>query len=519
MSDLVLPQDVGVAAIGLKTGLVVPNDDIAEITADTVAKVVADNDIICVTEAVVARSQNHYVSCSELAVDIRQKLKLKPGSTLAVISPIASRNRFSLIMKALALATEGGKVIVQLTTPFDEVGNQIMDEEFATTRLRLKKTLKSLLAARGNTPQLNVLIREIIAGLKLQEMGYNIISIRKITGQGIADLTVRTPDGKLAVIEVTFEDLTKAATKSLGIQKDVPGAEQALAVAVNLEHKRLTLVDANQYLTNKQIEPTTFDYGPQLASYYEPDVIYPTELGERSFSHPITKMDYRELYLQMITEAGARGEMIFTNNPLKVYDFGYIDGICIGAVHEREKLLELFHSFGAMVPVITLQDIGPGHWGVIGSNISDTEKGILKLLPEDADGSADRIKNRIKEKTGKNVEVLIFGDGAYKDPDTGIYELADPHPAIGVSSGLRHVALRTGTKLKLQVDTLHRRGYSKEEIAEILTNKENEITQESLGTTPRSVTSILGTLADLIAGSADAGTPIVLIRGFQYSPA
>jgi F420-0:gamma-glutamyl ligase len=518
MKDLILPKDIGVAAIGLKTGLIIPNDDIAEITADTVAPVVADKDIICVTEAVVARSQNHYVSCTELAEDIKQKLQLRPGSTLAVISPIASRNRFSLIMKALALATDGGKVIVQLSTPFDEVGNQVMDEEFATTRFRLKKTLKSLREARGNTPQLNVLIREIVAGLKLQEMNYNIISIRKISGQGIADLTVRTPEGKLAVIEVTFENLKKAAVKAVGIQRDVPEAQQALAVTVNLEHQCLTLVDANQYLANEQIEPTVYDFSPQVAYYYEPDVIYPNELGKRSFSHPVTKMDYRELYLQMIAEAGARGEVVFTNNPLKVYDFGYIDGICIGAVHEQEKLLELFRSFGAMVPVITLQDVGPSNWGIIGSNISDLQKGILKLLPENADDTADGIKKRIAEKTGKEVEVLIFGDGAYKDPDTGIYELADPHPAIGVSSGLRNVALRTGTKLKLQVDTLFSQGYSRDEITEILQTSETKAAQENLGTTPRSVTSIVGTLADLIAGSADIGTPIVLIRGFQYTP-
>ena len=144
----------------------------------------------------------------------------------------------------------------------------------------------------------------------------------------------------------------------------------------------------------------------------------------------------------------------------------------------------------------------------------------MKLLPEDASGAADRIKDRIKEKTGKSVEVLIFGDGAYKDPDTGIYELADPHPAIGVSEGLRQAALRTGSKLKLQVDTLHSQGYSREEIAAILAQKDDKgekVAQESLGTTPRSVTSILGTLADLVAGSADAGTPIVLIRGFEYT--
>lgn len=333
MNKLTLPANSGVAAIGLKIGLIVPYDDIASITTDAVKPIVDDGDIICITEAVVARSQNRYLSCSELAGEVQEKLNLKSGGTLAVISPIASRNRFALIMKTLAMATRGGKVIVQFPIPFDEVGNQVIDEEFATTRLRLKKTLWSLRDARGNTPMLNVLIREIIAGLKLQEIGCHIISIRKIAGKGIADLTVRMPDGKLAVIEVTFAELEKAARKAVGIQKDVPGAEHALAIAVNLEHNYLTMVDANDFFQHKNIEPIKLDFSPQIDSYYERDVIFANELGNNSFSHPITNVDYRGLYLQMIEEGGARGEVIFTNNPLKIYDLGYIDGVCIGAVH------------------------------------------------------------------------------------------------------------------------------------------------------------------------------------------
>lgn len=518
MGKFILPATTGVAAIGVKTGLIIPNDDIAAITAEAVKSFVEDDDIICVTEAVVARSQNRYVSCAELAEDVQKKLNLKPKSTLAVISPIASRNRFALVLKALAMATEGGKVILQLSIPFDEVGNQVIDEKFANTRLRLKKVLKSLQEARENTPQLNVLIREIIAALKLQEIGYDIISIRKITGKGIADLTVMTPKGKLAVAEVTFADLEKAVRKSIGIKKDVEGAQQALAITVDLGHHKLTVVDAEIYQADpKNAQLKIYDFGPQLDSYYDPDVVYTNEMENITFSHPITGLDYRDMYLKMIESTGAQGEVIFTNNPLKVYDRGYINGVCIGAVHEREKLRELFSSFGAMVPVITIQEVGPGPWGVIGSNVSDFEEGMLKLLPGDADSTADKIKGKIKEVSGKDVEILIFGDGAYKDPDTGIYELADPYPAIGVSEGLRNAALRTGTKLKLQVDTLHNQGYSREAIEEILHNKQDKITVENLGTTPRSVTSIVATLADLVAGSADAGTPIVLVRGFQYS--
>jgi len=514
MEKFSLPSIAGVAAVGLKTGLIFPNDDIVSITVDTVKPYVEDNDIICVTEAVVARSQNRYITCEELAEDVQRKLNLSPKSTLAVISPIASRNRFALVLKALAMATRGGKVILQFSIPFDEVGNQVVDEEFATTRLRLKKVLKSLQEARENTPQLNVLIREIIAALKLQEIGYSILSIRKITGKGIADLTIKTPEGKLAVAEVTFENLERAAQKAVGIKKDVEGAQEALAISVNLAHHKIIMVNA-ETLDN----PKTYDFGHQVNSYYDPDVIYTNELENLKFSHPITCMDYRELYKKMIEAGNAECEVIFTNNPLKVYDRGYINGVCIGAVHEREKLKELFESFGALVPVATIQDIGPEPWGVIGSNVSDFEKGVLKLLPGDANDTAEKIKTKIKEATGKEVEVLIFGDGAYKDPDTGIYELADPYPAIGVSSGLKSASLRTGTKLKLQVDTLHNQGYSREQIEQMINNHQDKITRESLGTTPRSVTSIVATLADLVAGSADAGTPIVLVRGFNYSKA
>ncbi|NLK01240.1 MAG: F420-0--gamma-glutamyl ligase [Clostridia bacterium] len=517
MDKLVLPDSAGLMAMGLKIGLIVPHDDMASITAEAVKPVAADNDIVCITEAVVARSQNRYVTCKEMALEVQEKLNLKPGSTLAVISPIASRNRFALIMKTLAMATRGGKVIVQMSIPFDEVGNQVVDEEFVTTRLRLKKTLQSLLDARGNTPMLNVLIREIVAALKLQEIGYHIIAIRKITGQGIADLTVRTPEGKLAVVEVTFADMERAANKAIEIKRDVPGAELAMAAAVNLEHKYLTLVDAKKYVEKGEGEAVKLDFSQQQDSYTETDAIFTNEMGDLVFSHPVTGVDYRELYLQMIQEGGAKGKVIFTNNPLKVYNLGYIDGVCIGAVHEREKLRELFHSFGAMVPVTTIREIGPEPWGLIGSNVSDYEEGVLKLLPEDANETAEDIKRKIYEETGKDVEILIFGDGAYKDPDTGIYELADPHPAVGVSSGLKNAGLRTGTKLKLLVDTLHRQGYSREEIIEYMEKRKGETAAESLGTTPRSATSIIATLADLVAGSADAGTPIVLVRGFNLS--
>lgn len=140
----VLSEKAGVAVVGIKTGLIMPTDDIVEVTMDAVEDIVDDGDIVCVTEAVVARSQNRYITCDELAEDVKNKLGIRSDGTVAVISPIVSRNRFALGLQAIARAVNKGRVVVQLTVPRDEVGNQVIDEEFANNRLRFKKVLRSL---------------------------------------------------------------------------------------------------------------------------------------------------------------------------------------------------------------------------------------------------------------------------------------------------------------------------------------------------------------------------------------
>ena len=512
-----IPSGAGVIVISLRTPLILPSDDIRAVAVDAVKDLVEDQDIICITESVVARSQNRYVTCDQLAGDLISKMNLRNNSRLAVISPIVSRNRFALILRAIAQATRRGHVVVQLAIPDDEVGNQVIDEEFVTQRLRLKNILNHLQEIRGNTPHMNVLIREVLAALKLQEIGYDIQAIRKITGQGIGDLTLRDPKGQTVVAEISFENLDKTVRRVLDIRKDV-GCEGALAITVDLERKQIIVVDAEQYQKAgpEKTALRKYSYQDLLNQYRDAECIYSEEITQRLFHHPITHMDYPRMYLDIIEGEGATGEILLTNNPLKVFDSGYIDGVVIGAVHKRHQLKDLFHSFGTETPVRTIQEMGPEPWGVIGSNASDVEKGILKLLPDNADEAADEIVASIMAATGKTVEVLIFGDGAYKDPDTGIYELADPHPSIGCSRGLRGASLRTGTKLKLQVETWARQGYSREQIVELLEKDKSNVSRETLGTTPRSVTSLLGTIADLAAGSADAATPIVLIRNFHY---
>lgn len=511
----VLSENAGVAVVGIKTGLIMPTDDIVEVTMDAVEDILEDGDIVCVTEAVVARSQNRYITCDELAEDVKAKLNIKDNGTVAVISPIVSRNRFALVLQAIARAVNKGRVIVQLTVPCDEVGNQVIDEEFANNRLRFKKVLRSLQEVRGNTPQMNVLIREIIAALKFQELGYSVNAIRKITGTGMADITLLDKDGRKVIAEVAFENLAGVAQKAIGIAKD-DKADIAMAVAVDLQAQEMAIVEATSFLEGKA-KPEVYKYDERQAFYEATDVITVAEIGERLFPHPITGIDYGRMYAATIESEGAQAEIVFTNNPLAVFNFGHIDGIIIGAVHERESLKNLFLSFGTKTPMLTIQDIGPEPWGVIGSNVSDLDKGILKLLPDNSDDVCDKIKAAAWEKTGKDIEVLIFGDGAYKDPDTGIYELADPYPSIGCSKGLRSASLRQGAKLKLLVETMFREGHSREEIYKAL--EEQQPSRETLGTTPRNITGILATMADLAAGSADAGTPVVIIRNFPFKPA
>ncbi|HHP51572.1 MAG TPA: F420-0--gamma-glutamyl ligase [Moorella mulderi] len=500
-------------ALAIKTGLILPHDDITAIVAEAVKGMVEEGDIVCVTEAVVARSQNRYVSCEDLARMIREGFNLRSQATLAVVYPIASRNRFALVLRAIAMATQGGRVIVAFPIPADEVGNQVIDPELARTRLSLKTVYKHLSSARGSTPHLNILIREVIAALILQSLGYSIMGMRKILGTGIADVTVRTPDGFIAPLEVTFTDHTKAAKKSVEILGDMPEARKALAAGVDLGRKEFVLYDALSYLAGEGGPLYRTSFAQYLDAFSDDEAIYAQELMNGMFRHPITGLDYRQLYLDIIKEGGAKGDVIFTNNPFKVYELGYLDGIILGEVHARKFRKDLFLAFGAQAPVKTLDELGPVPWGVIGSNVSDYEKGVLKLLPEDADGTAEQIRSRILQETGKDVDVIIFGDGAYKDPDTGIYELADPYPALGASERLREYQLRTGKKLKLVVDTLYNQGYSRGEIERIIAElREN---QSDLGTTPRRLASIAATLADLLAGSADQGTPIVVIKGMK----
>lgn len=388
-----LPEYIGSTAFGLKMGVIVPEMDLISAIMDVITKCDQDNfiddgDVLCITESILARAQNNFVTLNKIAAQIKNRLKLNSNSTVGVVFPIFSRNRFAMILEAIAMAVPEGKVVVQLAWPRDEVGNQLGPDE-------------------------------------------------------------------------VFQDLNK-------------------------------------------------EYG---------DVITEQELAGFPLHHPITKVNYIKLYRDIIEAQGATAEIILANKAEEIVNYD-CDGIIVSDVHQRIQTREVLAAL--CDNLITLVDIYSdpqkkawSEWGLLGSNMSAS--GNLKLAPRESNDFAQKLHERIKNELGKHVEIIINGDGAYKDPSTGIYELADPKPVFGSTNGFSGV-MRGGVKYKYLADLGYQDGKTIAEIeAELEKLKEQSFSEdqmESEGTTPRKLEDVIASLADLVSGSSDAGTPLVLVKGF-----
>jgi len=390
-------QDAGVVAFGLKTGIITSDDNIINVIKRTIGKnpdTIRDNDILCVTESVVAITQKNIVQLEDVSLQIRTKLNLKTNSTLGVIHPILSRNRFSMLLKAIAKAVPKGKVIIQLKFPCDEQGNPVI----------AKDTLKKL---------------------------------------------------------------------------------------------------------NK-----CFD-----------DVITTDELGKNRLLHPETGMDYIDFYEQIVSEIGCDVEIYLANTAEPMVN-KKPDGIMVSNVHDRYDLLEEIKEAGVK-NVITLQDICSdpekpvySEFGLLGSNILDPVNEQLKLCPRNPDQVCEEIQQMIRKEFNKNIEVIIYGDGAYKDPESGIFELADPVSCFGCTRGIKN-RNRIGVKTKYLMQKLYNEGKPREEIeriieeeAKMFAEKQEKNGFSAQGTTPRKIENLVSSLADLVSGSGDANTPLIVVHGF-----
>lgn len=238
--------------------------------------------------------------------------------------------------------------------------------------------------------------------------------------------------------------------------------------------------------------------------------------------HPFTGMDYITYYKELIEEYGAECEIIFSNNPRTILE--YTTSVLVCDIHTRTRTKRILRDNGA-TKVYGLDDIlttsidGNGYnpeYGLLGSNLATDDS--VKLFPRDCQPIVDDIQALMKEKTGKTVEVMVYGDGAFKDPVGKIWELADPVVSPAFTDGL--IGKPSEIKLKYLADNnfSHLEGQAlKDAISEHIKNKEKTDeanAKEALGTTPRRLIDLIGSLSDLTSGSGDKGTPVVYIQGY-----
>ena len=237
--------------------------------------------------------------------------------------------------------------------------------------------------------------------------------------------------------------------------------------------------------------------------------------------HTFTDMDYVNYYKDIIEEEGAEAEIIFANNPRKILD--YTDKVLCADIHTRERTKRLVREAGGKV-VLGMDDLlnapvnGSGYnpeYGILGSNKATED--TIKLFPVNCREFVQSVQDEIRERTGKTVEVMVYGDGAFKDPVGKIWELADPVVSPGYTDGL----IGQPNELKLQYladnDFADLRGDElKAAIENAIKEKDDNLVGQMVteGTTPRRLTDLLGSLCDLTSGSGDKGTPFIYIQGY-----
>ncbi len=253
------------------------------------------------------------------------------------------------------------------------------------------------------------------------------------------------------------------------------------------------------------------------------DVLTEAEF-EKAFGkseHPFTKMDYVSYYKGIIEEEGAEAEIIFANNPRAILD--YTKNVLVCDIHTRQRTKRLLKEAGAekvygLDQILTKSVNGSGYntkYGLLGSNKATEE--AIKLFPHDCTDFVNKIQEDIKEATGKVVEVMVYGDGAFKDPVGKIWELADPVVSPGYTKGLEGTPNEVKLKYIADNDFAHLRGEElKTAVSEYIKNKDADLSHSMVaqGTTPRRLTDLIGSLCDLTSGSGDKGTPIIYIQGY-----
>ena len=237
--------------------------------------------------------------------------------------------------------------------------------------------------------------------------------------------------------------------------------------------------------------------------------------------HPFTGVDYIKYYGDLIRSCGAEAEIILANDPRVI--LRYTDNVLNCDIHSRARTKRILKAAGANC-VVGLDEIlnhsvnGSGFnekYGLLGSNKSTED--TVKLFPQDCFDMVNKVQSQLLEKTGKHIEVMVYGDGAFKDPVGKIWELADPIVSPAYTSGLEGTPNELKLKYLADNDFADLKGDElKKAIENAIREKDGDLVgnMASQGTTPRRLTDLIGSLCDLTSGSGDKGTPIILVQGY-----
>ena len=340
---------------------------------------------------------------------------------------------------------------------------------------------------------------------------------------GITESLVARAQGNYATIDNITKEINNKFDKEVGVVFPILSRNRFAVIlkGIALSGKKIYLVlkypsdEVGNHLMDVD-KMNQIGINPYIDVLTEKD--YRKLFGE-TVCHPFTGIDYVQIYKDLAVVDNI--EIYLSNDPKTVLN--YTKDVLVANVHDRKRTKEILKKAGAN-RLYGLDDLlnepidGSGYnpeYGLLGSNLATETK--VKLFPRNSKYYVDEIQKRFKEKTGKNVEVMIYGDGAFKDPVGKIWELADPTVSPGYTSGLKGTP--NEIKLKYLVDT-ELNNLTGEEAAkavkEKIDKKDIDLVghEESMGTTPRKITDLLGSLCDLTSGSGDKGTPIVLIQGY-----
>ena len=237
--------------------------------------------------------------------------------------------------------------------------------------------------------------------------------------------------------------------------------------------------------------------------------------------HPFTGVDYVAYYCQLIEEQGAKAQVVFANNPREILN--HTRKVLTCDIHSRMRTKRILKEAGAEV-VCGMDDIlnapvdGSGcneKYGLLGSNKSTED--TIKLFPRDCMDLVNDIQKKVLDRTGKHVEVMVYGDGAFKDPVGKIWELADPVVSVANTEGLEGTPNEVKLKYLADNDFKDLSGEAlKNAVSQRIKEKKSDLVGDmaSQGTTPRRLTDLIGSMCDLTSGSGDKGTPVILVQGY-----